>query len=324
VDRCRGSGTIGEAVLVLSFVVAFAVVACCLPTANQPDDPHLAALRNKLDAVRYLNEVRNGTVPLLQVQIVLPREKAPPVDLIELNVAKWRAEYLGRSGLISAYDREGRHPLYWYTRLDGGLYGVEEAIIWKEYSYTSPEELKRDYFRYGVDNAIHYYRGGAFLNPCYNYVAMESSYRYGGRGGIKYYVFWMVAKWIDWVSPPLYEGGRFTAEGYADPAMRPVALVVRYAPHAGNINYRVRYDLGGVYYCKYLDPPSSCKDALEPEGTFTVSRVLDNGRWYVKIDAYVQLNRTGLYTFELIAEDLRSQSRRCPLMHYTVEVTPRR
>jgi hypothetical protein len=49
-------------------------------------------------------------------------------------------------------------------------------------------------------------------------------------------------------------------------------------------------------------------------------KVLDDGRWYVKIDTPVQLNKTGLYTFELIAEDLRAPGRRCPLMHYTVEV----
>ncbi len=33
-------------------------------------------------------------------------------------------EYLARINLFSHYDAEGRHPGYWYTRLDGGLHGV--------------------------------------------------------------------------------------------------------------------------------------------------------------------------------------------------------
>jgi hypothetical protein len=88
-------------------------------------------------------------------------------------------------------------------------------------------------------------------------------------------------------------------------------------------HHRESYSLGSIYYCKYLDPLADCKDAAELNGTFIVRKVLDDGRWYVKIDTSVQLNRTGLYTFEIIAENLRAQGRKCPLMHYTVEV-PRR
>jgi hypothetical protein len=56
-------------------------------------------------------------------------ERIPPVQLIDLNVAEARAKYLARTNLFSHYDAEGRHPVYWYTRLDGGLYGVEENLL---------------------------------------------------------------------------------------------------------------------------------------------------------------------------------------------------
>jgi hypothetical protein len=71
---------------------------------------------SKLQAVEYLNRIRG-------------EEGIPPVQLIDLSVARYRAEYLARTNLFSHYDSEGRHPGYWYTRLDGGLYGVEENLF---------------------------------------------------------------------------------------------------------------------------------------------------------------------------------------------------
>jgi len=306
--------------LIVVIIGVMVYVVCC-----DSSDPRVAELRDKLDAVKRLNKERVKAQP-----------PAPPVDLVELNVAKWRAEYLAKHAIIGPYDAEGRHPVYWYARLDGGLYGVEETFIWIGYYLTSPEELKRESFRSGMEYALRH-KGGALLNPCYNYIAMEMSHRYGGgprRSGIKFYVFMMIAKWVDWTSPPIYVDGRFTAEGYAHPVMKPVALVVRYAPHnpPRRDEIRERYNLGGVQFCRYFDPlagSAPCKDAQELMGTFVVSKVLDDDRWHVKIDVSVSLNRTGLYTFELIAEDLRAQNlraqnRKCVIMHYTVEVPSNR
>jgi len=140
----------------------------------------------------------------------------------------------------------------------------------------------------------------------------------------KVFIFYLVGKWVDWVSLPLYADGRFTAEGYADPVMKPVAFLVRHAPYEKHQRLRGTYNLGDVRFCRYLDPPADCKDADILNCTFVVRKVLDDGRWYIKIDTSVQLNKTGLYTFELIAEDLRAQGRKCSLMHYTVEVPPKR
>jgi hypothetical protein len=289
---------------------------------GQPADPRVARLQDKLDAVRRLNEARAG---------------AQTVDLIELNAPKWRIEHVKHKiqakHRIDAYDLEGRHPLYWYTRLDGGLYGVEEVIVWTVREYLPvdfpPEKLGSASFREGVEVALSK-RRDVFQNYCYNYVDMEATVveEYVGNVKPRYkniwkvYIFYMVAKWVDWTSMPVYMDGRFTAEGYADPAMRPVAFVVRYAPYARRA-LNPTYSLGAAYFCKYLDPPAGCKDAFEPEGTFIIRKVLDDGRWYVKIDVAVPLNKTGLYTFEIIAEDLRFQGRRCSIMHYTVEVPPR-
>ncbi len=309
-QQTRGCRALDVAFVLLLVTIGVIVYVAYL---DKPTDPHIAKLQDKLDAVKQVNKMRMAAQP-----------PAPPVDLVELNVAKWHAEYLAKYAIVGPYDAEGRHPVYWYTRLDGGLYGVEEVFIWIGYYATSPEELEKESFRTGIEYAL---KSGSLLNPCYNYIAMESSYRYGGgpwRTGVKFYVFWMVAKWVEWTSPPIYRDGRFTAEGYADPVMKPVALVVRYAPHnpPRRDELRERYSLGNVRFCIYLDPPSGCKDADELYGIFVVQKVLDNDKWYIKIDTSVQLDRPGLYTFELIAKDLR-EDRKCSIMHHTVEIPPR-
>ncbi len=318
---CRnGICVLGVVVILLAIVAGWAIIyyaTCHDKSADvQPVDPRVARLQDKLEAVNLLNMERNKTRP-----------PAPPVDLIQLNMPEWRVKAIKQR--ISPYDSEGRHPLYWYTKVDGGLYAVEEVIVWKVYHRLHPdaptEVLEKLSFREGIEVALSR-RGSSLLNPCYNYIDMEATvvvewigppYRY--KNVWQVYIFYLVGKWVDWVSLPSYVDGRFTAEGYADPVMKPVAFVVRYTPHVNPRHHHDAYNLGSIYYCKYLDPPASCKDALEPAGTFEVSKVLDSGKWYIKIDTSVQLDKPGLYTFEIVAEDLRAQGRRCSLMHYTVE-----
>ena len=139
----------------------------------------------------------------------------------------------------------------------------------------------------------------------------------------------MVSKLVEWISPPRYEGGRFTAEGYAAPAMKPKFFAVYYASYESNPASRHSYNVGDLYLCKYLDPPLSCKGVQAPAGVFTVVKTQD-GRWRIKIDTSVALDRPGLYTFMIIAEDLRgikwkpmspwgdARVGKCRIMQYTV------
>ena len=267
-------------VVILLTLAAVWLAVMCYNTCNCGSAPYnksaVARLQEKLDAVGYLNEKRVGMQPL---------------DFIELKTPDWRVEYLSRSGHISAYDREGRHPVYWYTRLDGGLYGVEEVIVWVVHERIPIEQptgaLEKTSLREGVDVALSR-RKDALMNPCYNYVDMESAVvvKYESGWVRKYkniwkvYIFYMVAKWVDWTSLPTYFDGRFTAEGYADPVMKPIAFVVRYAPYnPSHLNEpRARYSPGAVRFCKYLDPPADCKDADILNGTFVIRKVLDDGR----------------------------------------------
>jgi uncharacterized protein YkwD len=280
---------------------------------------------SKLQAVEYLNRIRD-------------EEGIPPVQLIDLNVAKYRAEYLARTNLYSHYDAEGRHPGYWYTRLDGGLYGVEENLV-KVYGIgvgRLPGRIAKVNYTDAVyslvfDDALSLWgHRDSLLDPCHNYVAMATSYFWNSTYVARYYVVYMVSKWVEWVSPPRYEGGRFTAEGYAAPEMKPKFFAVYYAAYEANPASRHSYNVGDLYLCKVLDTPfAKCKDAQEPAGVFTVEKMRD-GRWYIKIDTSVDLDRPGLYTFMIIAEDLRgikwkpmspwgdARVGKCRIMEYTV------
>jgi hypothetical protein len=255
---------------------------------------------SKLQAVEYLNRIRG-------------EEGIPPVQLIDLNVAKYRAEYLAHTNLYSHYDAEGRHPGYWYTQLDGGLYGVEENLmmIHMIVGRRPTMHIAKVNYTYAIRNLVFndvlsmWGHRDSLLDPCHNYVAMATSYFWNVTYAARYYVVYMVAKWVEWISPPRYEGGRFTAEGYAAPEMKPKFFAVYYAAYEANPASRHSYDVGDLYLCKVLDTPfARCKDAQEPAGVFTVEKARD-GRWYIKIDTSVALERPGLYTFMIIAEDLR-------------------
>jgi hypothetical protein len=290
-----------------------------------PQTPEVENEVSKLQAVEYLNRIRG-------------EEGIPPVQLINLSVVKFRAEYLARTDLFSHYDAEGRHPVYWYTRLDGGFYGVEENLMMVRgigVGRLPSRIVKVNYTDavYGLvfDDVLSMWgHRDSLLDPCHNYVAMATSYFWNSTYGARYYVVYMVAKWVEWVSPPRYEGGRFTAEGYAAPAMKPKFFAVYYAAYEANPASRHSYSYGDLYLCKVLDTPfARCKDAQEPAGVFTLEKTQD-GRWRIKIDASVDLDKPGLYTFMIIAEDLRgikwkpmspwgyARVGKCRIMLYTV------
>jgi uncharacterized protein YkwD len=289
-----------------------------------PQTPEVENEASKLQAVEYLNRIRG-------------EEGIPPVQLIDLSVARYRAEYLARTNLFSHYDAEGRHPGYWYTQLDGGLYWVEENLMMVHgigVGQLPSGIVKVNYtdaiYNLVFDDALSMWgHRDSLLDPCNNYVAMATSYFWSGTYGARYYVVYMVAKWVEWISPPRYEGERFTAEGYAAPEMKPEVFAVYYARYESNPASRHSYDVGDLYLCKYLDPPLPCKGVQAPTGVFTVEKTQD-GRWRIKIDASVALDRPGLYTFMIIAEDLRgikwkpmspwgdARVGKCRIMEYTV------
>ncbi len=185
------------------------------------------------------------------------------MQLINLNVAKYRAEYLACINLFSHYDSEGRHPGYWYTRFDGGLYGVEENLMMVRGIGVGrfPMRITKVNYTdaiYGLvfnDVLSMWGHSDSLLDTCHNYVAMATFYFRNNTYVARCYVVYMVSKWVEWVSPPRYEGGSFTAEGYAAPEMKPKFFAVYYAKYESNPASRHSYNVGDLYLCKVLYTP---------------------------------------------------------------------
>jgi len=111
------------AVIVLTFVLAVAIaIGPSLLYMIATGQFHLfPTFVNTLDdpAVRAAFDVLNSYRVALSI---------PPVEFIQLETPLFRAKYMYDNNIYSHYDVEGRHPIYYYTILDGGAYAVEENI----------------------------------------------------------------------------------------------------------------------------------------------------------------------------------------------------
>lgn len=159
------------------------------------DDPHAFVM----GALEMLNRARVA-------------EGIPPVGLANLTAAQFRALYMARRDYLSHYDVEGRHPVYYYTALDGGLYAVEENGFMCSGCSIDGDLGKRmvELMVFEDDGSLWGHRD-SLLDPCNNYAAIAVA-----RNGSRIYaVVYMVARWVEWISPPSYSNGVFYAKGIA-------------------------------------------------------------------------------------------------------------
>lgn len=138
----------------------------------------------------------------------------PPVQLTNLTTAQFRALYMARHDLLSHYDTKGRHPIYYYTKLDGGLYGAEENI----YECSGPCQIDANLGKQMIDlmifndSASEWGHRDSLLDPCNNYVAIGVAQ----NGSDVFATVYMIAEWIRWITPPTYVNGTFYAKGIAE------------------------------------------------------------------------------------------------------------
>lgn len=137
----------------------------------------------------------------------------PPVQLINLTTAQFRVGYIAARGVLSHYDVEGRHPVYYYTRLDGGIYGAEENIYQCSGACIVDRELGRRIVEVSVfeDADSNWGHRDSLLDPCNNYAAVAVV----RNGSNIFAAVYMLAVWIQWITPPRYADGVFYAEGIA-------------------------------------------------------------------------------------------------------------
>lgn len=265
-------------------------------------------------ALEYLNRVRE-------------REGVPPVRWIPLKTPQYRVEYMLKTGIFSHYDADGRHPIYYYTKLDGGKYAAEEngamvkcpptnkTVI----CYVNMTDFIVGSIRWMVYNDSHADWGHrrSLLDPCNNYVSVGIVY----NGSEAHMTIYMVSRWVRWIKPPTYDGMRFTAEGYVNDTIGPNSYF--------NYYVRIFYDVPNKSYVKRLH-----YELGEIIAEFNVVPRGRNGTfWFLKVDIPFKPQKPGLYTFVIYGFDSRrivwepkpgvgrsNEGALCPLATYTVEV----
>ncbi|MEM4792823.1 MAG: CAP domain-containing protein [Pyrobaculum sp.] len=173
----------------------------------------------------------------------------PPVSFMNLSVAWFKAQYMATNDYLSHYDKEGRHPEYYYTLLDGGLYAVEENIYLCQGSGCGIDgnraaSMVQMMIKQDADSD--WGHRDSLLDPCNNYVAVGVA----RNGSSVYATVYMIAKWVEWVAPPRYENGVFYAKGFVQ---LPPSLdgkyyeVFIYRSVPDPANYKDSYSLGDPY-----------------------------------------------------------------------------
>lgn len=204
--------------------------------ALTPKDDINSFIRTALDE---LNEIRQSY-------------GIPPVELINLSVATWKAEYMAEHDFLSHYDVEGRHPVYYYTRLDGGLYAIEENVYvcynCGLITASEGERMIRVFIHEDAESSWEH--RDSLLDPCNNYVAIGVA----RNGDNIYATVYMIANRVEWIEPPTYGNGVFYAKGVVElpPETlyngRPFYPVIIYRDMPSPDNYHKHsYDVGDSY-----------------------------------------------------------------------------
>ncbi len=155
----------------------------------------------------------------------------PQVKPLNLTTPWFRAAYMLQHGVFSHYDLEGRHPGYWFTTLDGGLYGFDENIavsICPAGCSPLKEAVENTKLMIYNNSAAGFAHRDSLLDPCNNYVAVAAAW----DGGRFYLAVYMLSIHGVWLEPIKKEDGRVVGTYLASPDLKPpfYAAVFRDAP----------------------------------------------------------------------------------------------
>jgi uncharacterized protein YkwD len=191
----------------------------------------------------------------------------PPVKPLNLTAPWFRAAYMLQHGVFSHYDLEGRHPGYWFTRLDGGLYGFDENVamsICPAGCNPLKEAVENTRLMIYNNSAAGFAHRDSLLDPCNNYAAVAAVW----DGGKFYLAVYMISIHGVWMEPIKAAGGRVTGVFLASPDLKPpfYAAVFRDAPSRSHLVrgfysygnqtgfYQLRHEpVGGGWHKVYIN-----------------------------------------------------------------------
>ncbi len=178
----------------------------------------------------------------------------PPVKPLNLTTPRFRAAYMLQHGVFSHYDLEGRHPGYWFAKLDGGLYGFDENIavsICPAGCNPLKEAVENTKQMIYNNSAAGFAHRDSLLDPCNNYAAVAATW----DGGRFYLAVYMLSIHGVWLEPIKKEDGRVVGAYLASPDLKPpfYAAVFRDVPSRSYLARRF-YSYGnltGFYQLKH-------------------------------------------------------------------------
>ncbi len=191
----------------------------------------------------------------------------PPVKPLNLTTPWFRAAYMLRHGVFSHYDLEGRHPGYWFTLLDGGLYGFDENVamsICPAGCNPLKEAVENTRLMIYNNSAAGFAHRDSLLDPCNNYAAAAAAW----NGGRFYLTAYMISMHGVWLEPIKREGERVVGIYLASPDLKPpfYAAVFRDAPSRSHLVrrfysygnqtgfYQLRHEhIGGGWHKVHVD-----------------------------------------------------------------------
>ncbi len=191
----------------------------------------------------------------------------PQVKLLNFSTPWFRAAYMLQHDVFSHYDLEGRHPGYWFTKLDGGLYGFDENIAMSICpAGCNPLKEAAENVRLMIYNnsAAGFAHQDSFLDPCNNYAAVAAAW----DGGKFYLAVYMLSIHGVWLEPIKKVGQKAVGVYLASPDLKPpfYVAVFRDVPsrshlvwrfyHYGNLTgfYQLRHEpIGGGWHKVYVN-----------------------------------------------------------------------
>jgi len=213
----------------------------------------------------------------------------PPVKPLNLTTPWFRAAYMLQHNVFSHYDLEGRHPGYWFTKLDGGLYGFDEDIavsMCPAGCNPLKEAVENTRLMIYNNSAAGFAHRDSLLDPCNNYAAVAAAW----DGGRFYLAVYMLSIHGVWMEPMKKDGQRVVGVYLASPDLKPpfYAAVFRDVPSRsflvrgfysyGNQTgfYRLTHEpIGGGWHKVYINVTLPSDSAL-----YTVVVLGTNGLSY--------------------------------------------
>ncbi len=311
----------------LLILVILAIVVPVVLELNPQLRDSLYALINPKPPIEKIVEIALDEINRERV-----KHGIPPLKLLNLSIAQFRAEDMVENRYYGHCDPKGRPPVYWYTLL-GGMYYVEENIGAAQ--YMDEEEFVKQVIHDMIYNdlaSLNLHRD-SLLDPTNNYVDIG----FAEKNGYMTLVIHMQKVWVKWIEKPSYDEktGLFHAKGILLLNNSRIESVAIYRADRDTSRYPCTF-LREVYCtCSFYDIGEMVAGVVpHPDMFYPGAETVIARKWYTdgrlfEIEFTWKPHEPGIYTIVIWATntlkmehpyDATRYSKYIPILGYTFEV----